>query len=113
MQKQRWAACRTERSGDLLRDDAALAHAGHHHASVAFAAAHYQFYRAIEIRSHLALKPYRERLKRRSLRAHQFGGSKAVLFVVAIHRFLMVTLQGTGNREQGTGNREQGLGTRD
>ena len=105
MQKQCRASGRTQRCGNLLRDDAALAHAGDDHAPIALAAAHNQLDGAIKVCGHRAIEPRGQRLQRRSLCAHQLRWPQAVLFLVAIHRFLMVTLQGI--RDQGSGIRDQ------
>ena len=65
---------RGERCGDLLGDDAALAHTGDNHAAARLTAAKYELDRSGERRSHGAFKPHRESEKTFSLRADEAGG---------------------------------------
>ncbi len=71
MQKQRRRAGGAERGGDLLRDDAALAHAGDHHAAMRLATAENHLHCARERPGHRPVEARGQRLKRGRLGAHQ------------------------------------------
>ncbi len=93
MQKHCRRASGTERGGNLLRNDAALAHAGDHHAAVLFTAAKHQVNGARERREHWPLKACGQGFERRGFGANQSGGFK-IVSVWLVHRLLMVTAWG-------------------
>jgi len=69
MQKQSRRTGRTERCGNLLGNDAALAHAGDHDAAPLVAAAEDQLNGASKRLGHRAFKARRQRFERRRLGA--------------------------------------------
>ena len=71
MQKERRAAGGTERSGDLLRDDAALAHSGDDDAAASLSALEDAVDGAVEGRGHGAFEALGEGQQGLSLNAHQ------------------------------------------
>jgi hypothetical protein len=73
MHKQSRATGRAERSGDLLRDDAALAHPGHDDATTRLATVENARHRTLKVRSHRAIEPLSERQQRVRFDADQLG----------------------------------------
>ncbi len=82
MQKQRRRAGGAERGGDLLRDDAAFAHAGDHDAAVRLAAMKNHVDGAGEGLGHGSIEARGESLKRGGLGAHQLRGLERVVLLV-------------------------------
>jgi hypothetical protein len=83
MQKQGRRAGGTERGGDFLRNNPALAHAGNYHAPALFTAAEDQLDSAFEIRGHGAFEPFGKSLKGCGLGTDECGGFRAACTPIA------------------------------
>ena len=96
MQKQRRAPGRAERRRDLLRDDAALAHAGDYHAAVSLTAVQDQFDGARKGFSHRPFQARGQCFQRRGLGSDQGRRLQRSRFTIVrfrlAHRLLMLTV---------------------
>jgi hypothetical protein len=91
VKEERGRAGGTERGGDFLGDDAALAHAGDDDAAAVVAAAQDELDGAGKVGGHGTFEARGEGLERGSLGAHERGGVETGWIGRAVHRLLMVS----------------------